>query len=80
LRDKVVLVGSTAPGLQDLRATPVGAPIRAWRHANLIARFLDGQGPVQPDYALGFDLAQIAIAGLLLGLLLPWMGLASHWH
>jgi adenylate cyclase len=75
LRDKVVLVGSTAPGLQDLRATPVGGAYPGVEaHANLIARFLDGQGPVQPDYALGFDLAQIAIAGLLLGLLLPWMG------
>lgn len=75
LRDKVVLVGSTAPGLQDLRATPVGGAYPGVEaHANLIARFLDGQGPVQPDYALGFDLAQIAIAGLLLGLLLPWLG------
>ena len=75
LRDKVVLVGSTAPGLQDLRATPVGGAYPGVEaHANLVARFLDGQGPVQPDYALGFDLAQIAIAGLLLGLLLPWMG------
>ncbi len=75
LRDKVVLVGSTAPGLQDLRATPVGGAYPGVEaHANLIARFLDGQGPVQPDYALGFDLAQIAIAGVLLGLLLPWLG------
>ena len=75
LRDKVVLVGSTAPGLQDLRATPVGGAYPGVEaHANLIARFLDGQGPVQPDYALGFDLAQIALAGLLLGLLLPWLG------
>ena len=75
LQDKVVLVGSTAPGLQDLRATPVGGAYPGVEtHANLIARFLDGQGPVQPDYAVGYDVAQIAIAGLLLGLLLPWLG------
>lgn len=75
LQDKVVLVGSTAPGLQDLRATPVGGAYPGVEaHANLIARFLDGQGPVQPDYASGYDVAQIALAGLLLALLLPWLG------
>jgi len=75
LHDKVVLVGSTAPGLQDLRATPVGGAYPGVEaHASLIARFLDGHGIVEPDYAVGYNLLQIVVAGLLLGLVLPWLG------
>jgi len=75
LQGKVVLVGSTAPGLQDLRATPVGGAYPGVEaHATLIARFMDGHGAVIPDYAVGFDVLQIAVVGLLLALVLPWLG------
>lgn len=72
LQGLIVLVGSTAPGLQDLRATPVdGAYPGVETHANVIAGFLDGTGTVRPDYATGFDVFQIACTGLLLALALP---------
>ncbi len=72
LRGKVALMGSTAPGLQDLRATPVGpayAGVEA--HANTLSGFLDGTAIYRPDYAAAFDVLQIAVVGLLLALLLP---------
>ncbi len=31
LKDKIVLVGTTAPGLLDLRVTPVGRPTPGWK-------------------------------------------------
>jgi adenylate cyclase len=72
LRDRVVLVGSTAPGLLDLRVTPVG---RAYpgveTHANVLSALLDGKNIVRPDYALGFDALQLLCAGLLLAVILP---------
>ncbi len=75
LQGQIVLVGSTAPGLQDLRATPVdGAYPGVETHANVIAGFLDGAGTVRPDYAAGFDVFQIACTGLLLALALPMLG------
>lgn len=72
LQGQIVLVGSTAPGLQDLRATPVGSAYPGVEtHANVIAGFLDGTSTVRPDYASGYDLAQLLGAGLLLALALP---------
>jgi len=72
LRGKIVLVGTTAPGLLDLRATPVGAAYPGVEiHANLIAGMLDGQLKQKPPYVLGADVMQILLAGLLLTLLLP---------
>ena len=72
LKDKLVLVGTTAPGLLDLRVTPVD---RAYpgveAHANLLSAFLDGRSIVRPDFALGYDVAQLLASGLLLALLLP---------
>ncbi|MGH8633433.1 MAG: CHASE2 domain-containing protein, partial [Burkholderiales bacterium] len=42
LKGKIVLVGTTAPGLLDLRATPVGAVYPGVEvHANMIAGMLD---------------------------------------
>ena len=72
LKGKVVLFGTTAPGLLDLRTTPVGPAYPGVEaHANLIGGFLDGNTPVIPDYALGYELVVIIICGLLLTLLLP---------
>lgn len=43
LKGKIVLLGTTAPGLMDLRATPVDAVYPGVEiHANLIAGLLDG--------------------------------------
>lgn len=72
LEDKIVLLGTTAPGLMDLRATPVSEVYPGVEtHANLLSALLDGRLPVQPDYAMGFDLLQTLAAGLLLLALLP---------
>lgn len=77
LRGKVVLMGSTAPGLQDLRATPVG---RAYpgveAHANVLSGFLDGKALYRPDYAVAFDVVQIVASGVLLALVLPLLSAA----
>ena len=78
LKDRMILVGSTAPGLLDLRVTPVG---RAYpgveTHANVLSAFLDGKNIVRPDYAVGFDALQLVCAGLLLAFALP--ALSAAW-
>lgn len=72
LRDKVILVGTTAPGLQDLRVTPVGEAYPGVEvHANLIAGLMDGHLPAIPDYALGFDAVVLTLTGVCLALVLP---------
>jgi len=72
LSGKVVLVGTTAPGLQDLRVTPVGeAYAGVETHANLLSGLMDDRIPVRPDYALGYDLLVLLAAGLLLAIALP---------
>ena len=71
LEGRIVLVGTTAPGLQDLRATPVGGAYPGVEaHANMISGFLDGRTPVQP----GFDVLQIVCTGVLLAVVLPMLG------
>jgi adenylate cyclase len=72
LKGKIVLVGTTAPGLQDFRATPVAETYPGVEvHANLISGFLDGRTPVKPDYAVGYDFVMLLLAGLTLAFGLP---------
>ena len=72
LKDKIALVGTTAPGLVDARATPVGEAYPGVEvHANLISGLLDGKILVQPDYAMGYEVAILVLAGLTLALGLP---------
>ena len=72
LAGKLVLVGSTAPGLYDLRATPVGRAFPGVEvHANLLSGLLDGRVPVQPDWARGYEVALLIATAALLGVLLP---------
>jgi len=72
LRGRIVLVGTTAPGLMDLRATPISAAYPGVEvHANLISGMLDGALKHQPDYLLAADLLQVLVAGALMVFLLP---------
>ena len=74
LKGRVVLVGTTAPGLQDLRSTPV-APLYPGVeiHANLIAGMLDGNIKQKPPYVLGAEVVLLSLIGLALAIGLPFL-------
>ncbi|NJS35693.1 MAG: CHASE2 domain-containing protein [Brachymonas sp.] len=72
LSGKIVLLGTTAPGLLDLRVTPVGETYPGVEvHANVISGLLDGRIYVKPDYALGYEVLLLIVAGLILAFALP---------
>lgn len=72
LKDKIVLLGTTAPGLLDLRVTPVGETYPGVEtHANVISGLLDGKVFVKPDYAMGYEVVVLVFAGLTLAFALP---------
>lgn len=74
LKDKIILIGTTAPGLLDLRVTPVGETYPGVEtHANVISGFLDGKVFVKPDYAIGFEVVILVLAGLTLAFALPML-------
>ncbi|MCX7628559.1 MAG: adenylate/guanylate cyclase domain-containing protein [Methylophilaceae bacterium] len=67
LEDAIVLVGTTAPGLMDLRASPVQSVYPGVEmHANMIAGILDQNIKEQPAYMLGAEFVLLLGAGLLL--------------
>ncbi|MDD5481014.1 adenylate/guanylate cyclase domain-containing protein [Rhodoferax sp.] len=72
LRGAIVLVGTTAPGLLDLRTTPVQEAYAGVElHANMIAGILDGTIKERPAYVLGLELVLLLVTGLLFAVLLP---------
>lgn len=72
LNRKIILIGTTAPGLLDLRVTPVGETYPGVEvHANIISGLLDGKVFVKPDYALGYEVLVLLLAGLTLAFALP---------
>jgi adenylate cyclase len=75
LKGKIVLVGTTAPGLLDLRATPVDPVYPGVEvHANLIAGMLDENIKQRPPYVLGAEFTLLLISGLVIAMMLPFMG------
>jgi adenylate cyclase len=72
LKDKIILVGTTAQGLLDLRVAPVGETYPGVEaHANVISGLLDGKVLYRPDYAMGYDVLILLLAGLTLAIALP---------
>jgi adenylate cyclase len=72
LKGRIALVGTTAPGLLDLRATPVaniypGVEV----HANLIAGMLDGTIKHKPSYVVGAEILVLGAAALFMVFLVP---------
>jgi adenylate cyclase len=78
LRDKIVLIGTTAPGLLDLRATPVSEVYPGVEvHANMISGILDQNLKEQPAYIMGAEVIWLLLIGIALSFLLPRLGPAK---
>jgi adenylate cyclase len=74
LANKIVLLGTTAPGLFDLRVTPVGETYPGVEmHANLLTGLLDGHIAVRPSYAAGYEVLLLLFSGLLFALAMPFL-------
>lgn len=74
-RDRIVLLGSTAPGLAGFRATATDTAFPEIEiHAALIAGALDGRLQRRPAHAAALGHALTAGIGLALALALPAMG------
>jgi adenylate cyclase len=72
LKDAIVLIGTSAPGLNDLRTAPVGKDYPGVEaHANLIAGILDGAIRFEPSFARGFEIAGLVLIALLAAFWLP---------
>jgi len=73
LKGKIALVGTSAPGLLDLRSTPVDTAYPGVEtHANMIAGMLDRKLKQKPPYVLGAEVTLLLLFGLSLAIVVPF--------
>jgi adenylate cyclase len=78
IADRIVLVGASAPGLFDMRATPLDAVVAGVEiHAQAIEQIIAGSMLLRPDLSTGLEVAFTTLAGLLLAILLRRAGPVS---
>ena len=76
LRGRYALLGFTAPGLMDLRATPVGEAYPGVEvHANLISGALDGRLRHRPSWSGAYEIGLLLALGAVFITVLPRLGL-----
>ena len=77
LSGKIALVGTTAPGLQDLRSTPAGSVFPGVEiHANMIAGMISDSLKQKPAYIVGAEVLLLLAVGLALSLVIPLLSAA----
>jgi adenylate cyclase len=75
LEGHVVLVGTSAAGLGDLRSSPLDKVLPGVEvHAEVIEQIFQKNFLKRPDYALAIEASYIVGVGLLLIVLLPYLG------
>jgi adenylate cyclase len=68
----IVFLGTSAAGLQDIRATPLEGTVPGVEvHAQLVEQILGQIFLSRPDYADGMEFVYLAVVGLLFVILLP---------
>lgn len=77
LKGKIAFVGTTAPGLADLRATPVSGLYPGVEvHANLLAGMLDSETMAfksEPPFSTLLEFVGLVVIGLLLAILMAYL-------
>lgn len=72
LKNRIVLIGTSAPGLLDMRATPVSEVYPGVEiHANMISGILDQNLKQRPPYVLGAEVVLVLLLGVALSFALP---------
>ncbi|MDP2904384.1 MAG: adenylate/guanylate cyclase domain-containing protein [Methylovulum sp.] len=72
LKDKIVIVGTTAAGLLDSRATPVQSLYPGVEvHANVLSALLDQSIKSRPNYILAAEITELLFIGLLAVVIFP---------
>ncbi|TDU32903.1 adenylate cyclase [Panacagrimonas perspica] len=72
LRDRIVLLGTSAAGLFDLRSTPVGQNYAGVEvHANLVSGMLEGRIKRKAPYYNGIEVSVLLVIVLVVGLAFP---------
>ncbi|MDO9105642.1 MAG: adenylate/guanylate cyclase domain-containing protein [Methylovulum sp.] len=72
LKDKIVILGATAPGLLDSRATPVQSLYPGVEvHANVLSALLDRSIKSRPDYILAAEITELLLIGVLAIVVFP---------
>jgi adenylate cyclase len=67
IEGNIVFVGTSAPGLQDIRTTALGENVPGVSlHAQIVEQIMSGHYLWRPDWADGLEIASIFLLGLLL--------------
>jgi adenylate cyclase len=75
LSGAIVIVGTSAIGLNDLRTTPVGTNYPGVEaQATIIDALISGNAPHQPDWVMGANIMIILMLGFLFCLIMPVCG------
>jgi adenylate cyclase len=77
IEGRVILIGTSAAGLFDLRATPLDAAVAGVEiHAQAIEQLLLEQHLERPDFANGAELVFLVVTGLMMGAFVYFAGAA----
>jgi adenylate cyclase len=72
LQNKIVLVGTSAPGLMDMRSTPVGEVYPGVEvHSNMISGILNQNIKQSPAYVSGANVVLLLLMGVAMSVVLP---------
>jgi len=72
IANNIVIVGTSAPGLLDLRATPIDSTIAGFDvHAQMIEHILNQNWLTRLDYSLAIELSIMVVLGILLAAAIP---------
>lgn len=75
LEGRIAIIGTSAPGLLDLRATPLDPVISGVEiNAQALEQLIDNAPLVRPDYAKGMEIAFTVISTLLLAVMIYLWG------
>ncbi len=74
LNGDIVLIGISAPGLKDVRATPLDAAVPGVElHVQMLEQMLEGVRLTRPDFAPPLELLITVLASLIIAIMLPRM-------
>ncbi|MCC7045432.1 MAG: adenylate/guanylate cyclase domain-containing protein [Alphaproteobacteria bacterium] len=75
---RILFVGTSAAGLMDLRSSPIDLVLPGVEvHAEAVEQIVAGAFLVRPDWATGVELVLLAVLGLAMVVLIPFVGAAG---